>query len=92
MPGPNAPYTKLDSEQTITQSFVESKDAHRVLSIAGSFVPEEFDEIDLTYVTSGNGVGEIETVTYSKNNAAFAVLTLSYNVSNQLTNVTRTNL
>lgn len=30
MPGPGAPYTQLDANQTITQAFDESKDAHRV--------------------------------------------------------------
>jgi hypothetical protein len=67
------------------------ENALRTLKV-GSLVPEEYDEIDLTYVTAGNGLGEIETVQYSKDGAAFALLTLSYDSSNNLINVIRTEL
>jgi len=46
----------------------------------------------MTYVASGNGVGEIETITYKQGGASgatVAVLTLGYNVSNKLVSVTK---
>ncbi len=33
MPGPNTPYTQLSANQTITQSFDENQDGHRVIPI-----------------------------------------------------------
>lgn len=60
--------------------------------IAGSLVPFEQDYIGLTYVAAGDGVGEIETVTYKTGGAAgttTAVLTLAYDSSNRLSSVTR---
>ncbi|MDD5108306.1 MAG: hypothetical protein PHC29_02170 [Candidatus Omnitrophica bacterium] len=51
-----------------------------------------FDYIALTYVSSGNGQGEIETVTYKKggvSGTAVAVLTLAYNPGNEIATITR---
>lgn len=56
-------------------------------------IPEKYDYIFLTYVTSGNGIGEIETVTYrdgGSGGAIVATLTLAYDASNRLNEVTRT--
>ena len=49
-----------------------------------------YDYIALTYVLSGNGQGEIETVTYKKDGATVAVLTLGYNPENEIATITRT--
>ena len=52
----------------------------------------DYDYIALTYVAAGNGVGEIETVTYKDGGAGGttkAVLTLAYDASNNLTSVTK---
>lgn len=60
--------------------------------IAGNLVPETFDFIAITYVTVGNGIGEIETVTYKTGGAGgttVAVLTLAYDSSDRLSTVTR---
>jgi len=51
-----------------------------------------YDYIVLTYVSSGNGQGEIETVTYKKGGAGgttVAVLTLTYNSENEIATITR---
>lgn len=56
----------------------------------GSLVPEAHDEIVLTYVPSGNGVGEIATAVYKLDSATVATLTLSYNGDNKLSGVVRT--
>jgi len=76
------------------KKFVETSDgeiAVRTLNF-GALVPTSYDYIALTYVASGNGVGEIETVTYKTGGAlgtTVAVLTLGYDVSNNLTSVTK---
>jgi len=53
------------------------------------FAPAEYDEIVLTYVASGNGAGEIETVTYKLATVTLATLTLSYNANNKLVGVSK---
>lgn len=60
--------------------------------VAGSLVPETHDYVATTYVAAGNGVGEIETVTYKTGGAGgttVATLTLAYDASNRLSSVTR---
>ena len=52
-----------------------------------------YDYIALTYVSSGDGQGEIETVTYKKGGASgatVAVLTLTYNPDDEIATITRT--
>lgn len=61
--------------------------------LAGSLVPFSQDYIALTYITSGNGAGQIGTVTYKTGGASgtqTALLTLAYDASNNLISVTRT--
>lgn len=65
--------------------------ALRVFPISG-LVPSTYDYISLTYVASGNGIGEIETVVYKTGGASgttVSTLTLAYNASNEITSVTR---
>jgi len=85
---PTKPVSKLDGNQTLQSGFDDSKQAHRMLNL-GQLVPEEFDTMELTYVTVGNGVGEIETTVYKLNTVTVATLTLSYDSSNRLASVTR---
>jgi hypothetical protein len=62
-----------------------------VQDIAGLYIPQH-DYVSLTYVTAGNGVGEIETITYKKGGAGgttVAVMTLGYNASNKLVTITK---
>jgi len=52
-----------------------------------------YDYIALTYVSSGNGQGEIETVTYKTGGAGgttVAVLTLTYNSDDEIATIART--
>jgi len=56
--------------------------------IRGFDIPE-YDEIVLTYVASGNGVGEIATAVYKLATVTQATLTLSYNVDNKLSGVVK---
>lgn len=60
-----------------------------VIINGGTLVPEKYDQIELTYVAAGNGVGEIETVTYFNEGNQIALLTLSYDGSNRLVSVVR---
>lgn len=62
-----------------------------VQDIAGLYIPQH-DYVSLTYVTSGNGVGEIETVTYKSGGASgttVAVTTLAYDSNNNLISLTK---
>ena len=58
-------------------------------NLGGSLAPNEYDEVDLTYVAAGNGAGEIETVVYKLATATVATLTLSYDANDNLINVIR---
>lgn len=65
---------------------------YSVTQIAEGLSIPKYDYIFLTYVTAGNGVGEIETVTYKTGGASgitVGELTLGYDASNRLSTVTR---
>jgi hypothetical protein len=83
----------LDSNQVIrTQAEILPDNtglAQKVISVGGQLVPKVYDSIQLTYITSGNGVGEIGVVTYKLGAVTVAVLTLSYDGSNRLVNVVK---
>lgn len=57
---------------------------------AGALVATAFDEIDLTYVPSGNGAGQVATAIYKLATVTQATLTMTYNGSDQLTSVVKT--
>jgi hypothetical protein len=62
-----------------------------VQDIAGLYIPQH-DYVSLTYVAAGNGVGEIETITYKQGGASgntVAVMTLAYDANNKLSTVTK---
>lgn len=68
-----------------------NNEALRVSTI-GSLVTEAYDYLELTYVSAGNGVGEIETVVYKTGGSSgttVATLTLTYNSDNNISSVTR---
>ena len=80
--------SSLDGNQTLQGAYVDENEAFRVTQLA-QLVPEIYDSIDLTYVASGPGVGEIETVSYSNGGTLVATLTLTYDASNRLIGVAR---
>ena len=62
-----------------------------VQDIAGLYIPQH-DYVVITYVAAGNGVGEIDTITYKQGGASgttVAVMTLGYNADNKLATVTK---
>ena len=61
-------------------------------NLAGFTFPS-YDYIGLTYVTVGNGIGEIETITYKTGGAGgtiVALFTLTYDANDELSTVTKT--
>lgn len=76
----NGDGTYSDSTQIATEETLQS--------VAGFNIPEH-DEIAMTYVTAGNGVGEIETVVYKLATVTQATLTLSYDSNNKLNGVVK---
>lgn len=57
------------------------------VNVLSGLVPTSYDEIALTYVPSGNGAGQIATATYKLASSTVATLTMTYNSSDQLTDV-----
>lgn len=55
--------------------------------LAGSLVPTAYDEVALTYVTVGNGIGQIQTAVYKLATSTVKTLTLSYDASDRLSGV-----
>ena len=79
-----------DAENLTARRVAVDSDGKVLLS---SLVPEEYDYIALTYVSGGNGDGEIETAVYKTGGASgtvVATLTLAYNGDDKLSSVTRT--
>ena len=64
---------------------IYDKDGNQV-SLASGLVPKSFDSIALGYDSNGN----LTTAVYSLSGTTVATLTLTYNSSNVLTNVTKT--
>jgi len=81
----------LDANQIIRKSAVDLAGGGigSGTVILNNLVPNEYDEISLTYVASGNGAGEIETVVFKLATVTINTLTLSYDASNNLINVIR---
>lgn len=55
--------------------------------LSGSLVPTAYDEVDLTYVPSGAGVGQIATAVYKLASSTVKTLTMSYDGSDRLSSV-----
>ena len=62
-----------------------------VQDIAGLYIPQH-DYVIITYVAAGNGVGEIDTITYKQGGASgttVATLDLGYDSNNKLETITK---
>jgi len=78
-----------DSNRTILNP---AKEDGNLAKLVGFEIPAH-DYRALTYVASGNGVGEIETITYKMGGSGgtiVATLTLAYNVNNKISSITKT--
>lgn len=78
----------LDEGQIIKAVYDKSKIVLRTLAL-NPLVTEDYDQITVAYISSGNGIGEIGTVMYKKNSTIVAVLSLSYDSQNRLIDVVR---
>lgn len=58
-------------------------------SSLSDLVSEKYDSLELTYVASGNGEGEIETVVYKDGGSVVATLTLGYDAQDRLNSIVR---
>jgi len=84
--GPLLTEATFQSEADAAEALLTSMEG----KTAGSLVPELHDEITLTYRTTGNGIGEIDTVVYELAAATVATLTLAYDANDKLSSVVRT--
>jgi hypothetical protein len=53
------------------------------------FIPVNYDEVAVTYVTVGNGIGQPETVTYKLDSVTITTLTLTYNSDDCMSGVVK---
>lgn len=82
--------TQLKDQGNIARATYDpATESVKTLLVGGNLVPDRYDEIAMTYITAGNGTGEIGTVTYKYLGSTIATLTLSYDVSNRIINVVR---
>jgi len=89
------PVSTIDYTAAAGASTTTNLDAgtYSVTQIAEGLSIPKYDYIALTYVPSGDGVGEIKTVTYKTGGASgitVGALLLGYDASNRLSTVTRT--
>jgi len=77
---------------TVINPATEGKQDDIISKLPGTLVTSAYDYIALTYVAAGDGVGEIETVTYKTGGSSgttVATLTLAYNASNEISSITK---
>lgn len=87
------PVTKPDYSTGLSTTTNLDAGTFSVQQITDGLGIPKYDYIALTYVSAGNGTGEIGTVTYKTGGASgitVAALTLGYDASNRLSTVTRT--
>ena len=80
------PKNRIDREYNKFTETNDGKTAIRTISL-GSLVNVEYDTFDTTYYTSGNGDGQIETVTYKLSGSPVLTVTMTYDTSGRLSNV-----
>lgn len=81
--------SKLDADQVIRKSYDDDSGALKVLGVGGNLVPDKYDHIVLTYVPAKD---LIQTVTYSLGGSDICTLTLTYDGTDRLTEVERTDV
>ena len=83
---------EIKNATTDDRAFVDTSGNLAIRNFS-QLVPEEHDHLTITYVAAGDGAGEIETVTYRTGGAGgtvVATLTLGYDTSDRLDEVTKT--
>lgn len=86
-------YSPYEEQNILNDVFSRtSANQHLRVSNISSFQIPLYDYIVLTYVSAGNGEGEIETVVYKDGGSGgttVATLTIAYNSDNEITSVTK---
>ena len=85
----NETETALIRQKPIATETKQDEMIGNIQKLVGFEIPA-YDEIALTYVASGSGAGEIETVSYKKDGDTLAILTLTYDVDNNIISITKT--
>lgn len=67
----------LDEGQIIKAVYDKPKIALRVYGIDG-LVPEDYDAYEVSFITSGNGIGDVGLLTFKKNAAIVAAISFTY--------------
>lgn len=80
-------HTVIDSSALPTGAATSANQVTELTRLSGSLVPTAYDEINLTYIPSGNGTGQIATAVYKLVTVTQKTLTLTYDASNRLTSV-----
>lgn len=78
----------FDANQVTKSVFDNSKNVLRVLS-SSSLVTESFDEINYSYLTSGNGSGKVGMMLYKLSGSTVASIQFTYDSSNRISSVVR---
>ena len=88
----NTAGTSLTTQKKIATEDKQDDLITAVQKLVGFEIPA-YDYIALTYVASGNGAGEIETVTYKTGGSGgtvVATLTLAYDANNNIISISKT--
>ena len=75
------------------QQSISTAQMETFLTAISGFVTSGYDYVALTYVPSGDGVGEIQTATFKTGGSGgttIATLTLAYDTDDKLASVTKT--
>lgn len=62
------------------------------LQVMNSLIPDAYDYLAFTYVSAGNGAGEIETVVFKTGGSGgttVSTLTFAYNASDEISSITK---
>lgn len=87
IPLPTGAATEAKQDSQITLATAQANTISARLS--GSLVPAAFNEVDLTYVTVGNGIGQVQTAIYKLSGSTVATLTFTYDSSDRLSSVVK---
>lgn len=80
--------SKLDSNQVLPAAFDDQSNSLNVKGISG-LVTESYDNLEISYITTGNGVGEVGQVKYKAGSVVVATLTLAYDSDSKVISVVR---
>ena len=75
------------------KDFIDDEDILKIGEGLGILVTEQHDYIAVTYVASGDGIGEVETLVFQQGGSGgvtVATLTATYNGDDKLASLTKT--